>query len=162
MAVKTVLESFKGPVVVDADGINVLSGHIDILRGRTGPTIITPHAGEFHRICGKMPDNHIEAATEFANDANCIVVLKGHESVITDGKSCYINTTGNPGMATGGSGDVLAGIIVSLLGQGVAPFEAAACGAWLHGRAGDVCAQELGQYGMLPTDMLNVLPKLLK
>ncbi len=162
LTVKTVLESFKGPVVVDADGINVLSGHIDILRGRTGPTIITPHAGEFQRICGKMLDNRIEAAVEFANDVNCIVVLKGHESVITDGKSCYINTTGNPGMATGGSGDVLAGIIVSLLGQGVAPLEAAACGAWLHGRAGDVCAQELGQYGMLPTDMLNVLPKLLK
>lgn len=162
LAVKTVLENFTGPVVVDADGINVLSGHIDILRGRTGPTIITPHPGEFQRICGKFPENRVEAAAEFAADANCITVLKGHESVITDGRYCYINTTGNPGMATGGSGDVLAGIIVSLLGQKVAPLEAAACGAWLHGRAGDICARELGQYGMLPTDMLNVLPKLLK
>lgn len=74
----------------------------------------------------------------------------------------YINHTGNPGMAVGGSGDVLAGMIVSLLGQGIAPLEAAACGAWLHGAAGDICAQELGQYAMLPTDMLGVLPRLLK
>ena len=82
--------------------------------------------------------------------------------VITDGKRTYCNPTGNPGMAVGGSGDVLAGIIVSLLGQGIAPLEAAACGAWLHGAAGDLCAREIGQYGMLPTDMVTVLPRLLK
>ena len=85
------------------------------------------------------------------------MLLKGHRTVITDGKECYINETGNPGMATGGSGDVLAGIIVSLLGQGLDPLRAAACGAWLHGSAGDICAAEIGQYGMLPQDMLKVL-----
>ena len=90
------------------------------------------------------------------------MLLKGHDTVITDGKTCFINPTGNPGMAVGGSGDVLAGIIVSLLGQGIAPMEAAACGAWLHGAAGDICAAEIGQYGMLPTDMLQVLPRLMK
>ena len=74
----------------------------------------------------------------------------------------YVNMSGNPGMATGGSGDVLAGIITSLIGQEITPLEAAACGAWLHGAAGDICAAEIGQYGMLPTDMLNVLPRLMK
>ena len=97
-----------------------------------------------------------------ARETGCIVLLKGHNTLITDGTATYINSTGNPGMAVGGSGDVLAGIIVSLLGQGVAPLEAAACGAWLHGKAGDICAAEIGQYGMLPTDMLSVLPRLLK
>ena len=89
-------------------------------------------------------------------------ILKGHRTCITDGETCYLNQTGNPGMAVGGSGDVLAGIIVSLLGQRIAPLEAAAMGAWLHGAAGDLCAKELGQYGMLPTDMIDALPRLLK
>ena len=104
----------------------------------------------------------MDSAAAFARQWNCIVLLKGHETCITDGKTGYINRTGNPGMAVGGSGDVLAGIIVSLLGQGLAPLEAAACGAWLHGAAGDICDREIGQYGMLPTDMLRVLPRLLK
>ena len=90
------------------------------------------------------------------------MLLKGHETIITDGCLTYINRTGNPGMAVGGSGDVLAGIIVSLIGQGIPPLEAAACGAWLHGAAGDICAKEIGQYGMLPCDMLNILPRLMK
>ena len=97
-----------------------------------------------------------------ARNLGCIVLLKGHNTVITDGLTTYINPTGNPGMAVGGSGDVLSGMIVSLLGQGIAPLEAAACGAWLHGAAGDICVAEIGQYGMLPTDMVNVLPRLLK
>ena len=90
------------------------------------------------------------------------MVLKGHETLITDGNVCYCNHTGNPGMAVGGSGDVLAGMITSLIGQGIEPLQAAACAAYLHGAAGDTCARELGQYGMLPTDMLQVLPRLLK
>jgi len=161
IVVETVLENFSGPVVLDADGINVLKAHKDILRGRTSPTILTPHAGEFLRIGGILSANREEAAAGLAKDLGVIVVLKGPDTVITDGKICYVNPTGNPGMAVGGSGDVLAGIIVSLLGQGIAPLEAAAAGAWLHGAAGDICAQEIGQYGMLPTDMINVLPRLL-
>jgi NAD(P)H-hydrate epimerase len=97
-----------------------------------------------------------------AQDLHCIMLLKGHNTVITDGATTYINPTGNPGMAVGGSGDVLAGIITALLGQGIDPLRAAACGAWLHGAAGDICAEEIGQYGMLPTDMVHVLPRLLK
>lgn len=157
-----VLSVYPGPVVLDADGINLVGKHKDILRGRTSPTILTPHAGEFQRLTGRKPEDRLESAVEAAEDLGVILVLKGHETVITDGISAYLNPTGNPGMAVGGSGDVLAGMIVSLLGQGIPPLEAAACGAWLHGAAGDLCAKELGQYGMLPTDMVQVLPRLLK
>ena len=159
--VQAVLENAQCPVVLDADGINVMAAHKDILRGRTYPTVLTPHAGEFARLGGRTGDRQ-ETAEEMANDLGCTVLLKGHCTVITDGHTTYINPTGNPGMAVGGSGDVLSGIIVSLLGQGVKPLEAAACGAWLHGAAGDLCAAEIGQYGMLPTDLVNVLPRLLK
>lgn len=160
--VKAVMENTVCPVVLDADGINVLSAHKDILRGRKHPTVLTPHDGEFVRIGGVLTENRMEAAAALAKDINSIVLLKGHRTCISDGRTGYVNTTGNPGMAVGGSGDVLAGMIVSLLGQGLAPLEAAACGAWLHGAAGDLCAKELGQYAMLPTDMLNTLPRLLK
>lgn len=160
--VKAVLENAACPVIVDADGINVLSAHRDILRGRQYPTILTPHDGEFARIGGCLTADRMESAAALARDLDCIVLLKGHRTCISDGRTGYRNTTGNPGMAVGGSGDVLAGMIVSLLGQGIAHLEAAACGAWLHGAAGDLCAEELGQYAMLPTDMLNALPRLLK
>lgn len=160
--VRSVLEQAKCPVVLDADGINVLSAHKDILRGRQYPTILTPHEGEFLRFGGTIGQDRMASAAHFAREWNSIVLLKGHETCVTDGTLGYRNRTGNPGMAVGGSGDVLAGILVSLLGQGLAPLEAAACGAWLHGAAGDACAKELGQYGMLPTDMLQALPRLLK
>ena len=159
---RAVLENFPGPVVVDADGINLLSEHKDLLRGRTGTTILTPHDGEFSRFGGVITEDRVASAARIAEEFGCIVLLKGHRTVITDGKVCYRNNTGNPGMAVGGSGDVLAGMITSLLGQGLQPLEAAACGAWLHGAAGDLCAQELGQYGMLPSDMVEALPRLLK
>ena len=160
--VREVLNVFSGPVVLDADGINLLAGHIDILRGRTGQTILTPHEGEFMRVGGRLELGRKEAAMEFAAQTNTIVLLKGHNTVITDGNDCYLNSTGNPGMAVGGCGDVLAGMITALLGQKISPLEAAACGAWLHGAAGDICAEEIGQYSMLPTDMVQVLPRLLK
>lgn len=159
---ETVLRVYSGPVVLDADGINLLARHKDVLRERTGPVILTPHDGEFARIGGQLGQNRAQAAARAAKDLGCVILLKGHETVITDGDICYVNHTGNPGMAVGGCGDVLAGMIVSLLGQGLSPLEAAACAAWLHGRAGDFCAQEIGQQGMIPTDMLQVLPRLLK
>ncbi len=160
--VRAVLENACCPVAVDADGINVLSAHKDILRGRQRPTILTPHDGEFARFGGTIGEDRMAAAAHYAAQWNCIVLLKGHETCITDGKTGYVNHTGNPGMAVGGSGDVLAGVIAGLLGQGIAPLEAASCGAWLLGAAGDLCAREMGQYGMLPTDMLLRLPRLLK
>lgn len=160
--VRAVLDHAACPVVLDADGINTLSGHMDVLRGRPYPTILTPHDGEFIRAGGNLGDDRMASAAEFAAENGCILLLKGHRSCITDGNIGYLNRTGNPGMAVGGSGDVLAGMIAGLLGQGVEPLKAAACAAWLHGAAGDLCAAELGQYAMLPTDMLSVLPRLLK
>ena len=160
--VRAVLENAQCPVVVDADGINVLSAHRDLLRGRKSPTILTPHDGEFARLGGVIGEDRMSAAAALAEELGCVVLLKGHETCITDGTDGYLNPTGNPGMAVGGSGDVLAGVITALLGVGLPPLEAAACGAWLHGAAGDRCAAELGQYGMLPTDMLSALPRLMK
>lgn len=160
--VRAVLEKAECPVVVDADGINVLSAHRDLLRGRKSPTILTPHDGEFARLGGVIGEDRMAAAAALAEELGCVVLLKGHETCITDGTDGYLNPTGNPGMAVGGSGDVLAGVITALLGTGLPPLEAAACGAWLHGAAGDRCAAELGQYGMLPTDMLSALPRLMK
>ena len=162
LVTEAVLRSFEGPIVLDADGINVMKAHMDILRERHAPTILTPHSGEFARIGGTEYPDRLTGAREFALKYGCILVLKGHRTVITDGKQHYINPTGNPGMAVGGSGDVLAGILVSLLGQGIPALEAAACSAYLHGAAGDLCAEKLGQYGMLPSDMVEVLPRLLK
>ena len=159
---RAVLEKAECPVVVDADGINVLSAHRDLLRGRKSPTILTPHDGEFARLGGVIGEDRMAAAAALAEELGCTVLLKGHETCITDGTDGYLNPTGNPGMAVGGSGDVLAGVITALLGAGLPPLEAAACGAWLHGAAGDRCAAELGQYGMLPTDMLSALPRLMK
>ena len=160
--VKAVLEHFSGPVVVDADGINVLSTHRDLLRERVSPTIVTPHDVEFARVGGVITEDRASSAAAAARDLGAIVLLKGHRTVSSDGAEGYCNRTGNPGTAVGGSGDVLSGIIVSLLGQGLSPIVADACGAWLHGAAGDLCAKDLGQYGMLPSDMVEALPRLLK
>ena len=157
-----VLDRFNGPVIVDADGINLLSQHKGILRRRTAPTILTPHEGEFKRLDPEFHGNRVEAAATFAAEFGCIMVLKGHETLITDGNVCYCNHTGNPGMAVGGSGDVLAGIIAGLVAQGITPLSAAAAGVWLHGAAGDITAERLGQYAMLPSDLLEDLPRLLK
>lgn len=159
---EAVLRHAACPVVVDADGITLLSRHMDILRGRTAPTVLTPHDGEFARLFGPPGPDRMESAKKAAEESGSIVLLKGHRTCVTDGTRAFTNPTGNPGMAVGGSGDVLAGIITGLLGQGIAPLEAAALGAWLHGAAGDVCAQELGEYGMLPSDLLEALPRLLK
>ena len=161
-ALETVLREAKCPVVVDADGINLLGKHKALLRGRQYPTILTPHEMEFIRLGGDTSKDRTEAAMDLAGTLGCVLVRKGRGTLITDGTVSYRNLTGNPGMAVGGSGDVLAGIIAAFLGQGLAPMEAAACGCWFHGAAGDLCAGELGQYGMLPTDMLAVLPRLLK
>ncbi len=160
--VQAVLSCAPCPVVVDADGLNALAGHIDVVRGAAGPVVLTPHEGEFARLGGRPELGREEGAVQLARETGAIVVRKGRNTVITDGETLYRNATGNPGMAAGGSGDVLAGIITSLLGQRVAPLEAAAAGAWLHGAAGDLAAAERGEYGLTPGDMVEALPRLLK
>ena len=153
------------PLVLDADGLNVLAGHTQLLAARTAPTVITPHEGEFARLTGEnLPiADRTGAAREFARKHNCTVVLKGHRTVTAapDGR-VWINTSGNPGMAKGGSGDVLAGMILSLIGQGISAPESAAMAVWLHGRAGDFAAREYGEYAMTPTDLLGNLHLALK
>lgn len=160
--VRWALENVSCPLVLDADGITLAARHIDLLRGRACPTVLTPHPGEFSRLGFPDAGSTMENAIQAAQNLGCTIVLKGHRSCITDGCRSYINPTGNPGMAVGGSGDVLAGMITSLIGQGISPLMAAACGCYLHGAAGDVCAEKIGQYGMLPSDMLQALPGLMK
>lgn len=160
--VKAVLENATCPVVLDADGINVLDGHIDLLRGAACPVVLTPHEGEFLRLGGSLDAGRASGAVDLYRRTGATVLLKGHRTVICGDDGLYLNRCGNPGMATGGSGDVLAGIIASLLGQGLNPTQAAAAAAWLHGTAGDLCAREIGQYGMLPSDLIKRLPRLLK
>lgn len=157
--VKAVLQNAKCPVILDADGINVLCGHMDIVRDAACPVILTPHDGEFIRMGGDL-SSRFRGVKELSEDLGATILLKGHETLIC-GTVCYKNTTGNPGMATGGSGDALAGIILSLLGQGLSPIKATALGAWIHGRAGDLCEKAYGQMGMLPSDIVEMLPRLL-
>ena len=161
--VRWMLDFCHKPLVLDADGINALERHIDILRGTACPVILTPHDGEFLRLGGDpMAEDRVQQAREFADRTGSILLLKGHRTIVSDGHNTYISAVGNPGMATGGSGDVLSGVIVSLLGQGVMPLEAAACAAWLHGSAGDLAAAEIGEYGMTPEDLLTRIPRLLR
>ncbi len=151
------------PVILDADGINCLEGNIDVLGQAKGPVILTPHDGEFRRLGGDpAPARRYESAKELAKTWGVTVLLKGHRSLTVGADRVYLNPTGNPGMATGGSGDVLAGILLALLGQGLAPAEAAAAAAWLHGAVGDYCAELWGEYGMTPSDMIANLPIFLK
>lgn len=169
--VRSLLSDLAGPVVLDADGINALSGHIDILDRRTAPTVLTPHEGEFARLtgCALPVRDRVGAARDFARAHRCTLVLKGRGTVTAaaDGR-VWINGTGGPGMAKGGSGDVLAGMIAALWGQkhlntpGSDRAELAARAVWYHGAAGDRAAAELGEYAMLPTDLLSALPGVLR
>ena len=163
--VRHLLRELRQPVVLDADGINALEGHIDSLDQRKGLfTVLTPHDGEFARLGGDVSGgDRLHAARTFAVEHGCCLVLKGRCTITAfpDG-SAFLNTTGNPGMAKGGSGDVLAGMILSLLGQGLPARQAVPAAVWLHGAAGDRCAAELGEYGMTPSDMVEALPRLLR
>ncbi len=148
------------PLVVDADGLNALADDPDVLKEPGGPRILTPHPGEFARLVGKKLDteDRESAAVELAAKCGVVLVLKGHRTLITDGKRQAKNTTGNPGMATGGSGDVLTGLITALGCQGLDPFEAAQLGVHLHGLAGDFAASELGEVSMIASDLVQFLP----
>ncbi len=151
------------PLVLDADGINALAGHIDELKRRRGlVTVLTPHEGEFARI-GDLGAGREKAAAAFAAEHGVYTILKGHRTVIAapDGRLA-VNPTGNSGMAKGGSGDVLSGMAVSLLGQGMEPFAACCAAVYLHGLAGDLTAAEKTERAMTPTDLLEHIPQALQ
>ena len=156
------IEQLQSPLVLDADGINAAAAHRDVLTTRAGRlTVLTPHDGEFLRLTrgeGIGPDRE-QAAADFARQSGCVLVLKGHRTITAfpDGET-FVNTTGNPGMAKGGSGDLLAGMILSLLGQGIEPKRAVPAAVWLHGKAGDLAAARYGEYGMTPEDLLDHIP----
>jgi len=154
-------QTVKQPMVVDADALNALSKQREILPRAGGPRVLTPHPGEFARLTGrdKFPVEERESlAREFANKNGVVLLLKGHHTVITDGTQLALNTTGNPGMATGGTGDVLTGIITALLCQQLSPYDAARLGCHVHGLAGDLAADELGQISLIASDLVKYLP----
>lgn len=157
------LLTIEKPMVLDADGLNALSGREELLQKRAAPTILTPHEGEFLRLGGDLSAGREAAAAAFSEKYGVYLVLKGHRTVVAapDGRLA-VNGTGNSGMAKGGSGDVLAGMILSLLGQGCGAFEACCAGVWLHGRAGDLAAADKGERGMTPTDLLEQIPYAMK
>ena len=157
-------------LVIDADGLNVLSqcgGAGGWLGKKKADVILTPHPGEMKRLWPSvfrepMPEDRQDCAAAFAKKTKCVVVLKGAGTVVTDGEQIYINTTGNPGMATAGAGDVLTGVIAALCGQGLSPFDAAVLSVYLHGRAGDMAASTIGQVSLIATDLIEHLKKAFK
>ncbi len=161
--VDAVLENAQCPIILDADGINVLEGHIDRLDRAAVPVVLTPHEGEFRRLGGDLSRGRLAGAKALAEKTGAVVVLKGYRTITAspDGQ-VYINSSGNPGMATGGSGDVLSGILACLLGQGMEPAKAAAAAVYLHGKAGDAAAERLGRRSMLPSDMIDALSAILR
>jgi NAD(P)H-hydrate epimerase len=159
--VAALLDRTTTPLVLDADGLNALSAVLPHLRGSGRPVVLTPHPGEFARLLG-CDIAHVQAdrmglAARFAAEHGCIVVLKGHGTVVTDGRRAFVNPTGNPGMATGGTGDVLGGLLGALLAQGLPAFEAAQLAVYLHGLAGDLAARR-GEVSLIASDLLDTLP----
>ncbi len=167
--VRYVLKNYEKTLVLDADGINILSRDIDIIKDTKATVIITPHSGEIARLTG-MTSEEVEADREIvcadtSRELNVVTVLKGAQTVIASPHAkgtIYVNHSGNPGMATAGSGDVLAGITAALAAVIKEPHRAAACAVYIHGLAGDLAAEELSMTGMTACDMIDRLPKVFK
>ncbi len=157
--IRAALVSFAGPAVVDADALIAVAGHLDVLRNRKGPTVLTPHDGEFEALTGcRPPPDRIDGVRRLASDSGSVVLLKGPATVVAGpGGDVLVSTTGDQRLATAGSGDVLSGLVGALLAQGVPPLEAAGGGAWVHGRAAEACPRR----GMVASDLPEVLPEVL-
>lgn len=148
------------PLVLDADALTVCAGNLALLRACHAPLLLTPHGGEFQRLGGDVADGRLAGALRFtALVPNAILILKGYGSLICHGEDVCVNPTGGPAMAKGGAGDVLCGILAALLAQGFDAELAARCAVWLHGRAGDLAAGELGEYCLAPSDLIRFLPR---
>lgn len=160
------VQNVKTKIVLDADGLNAISANIDVLKGRKGEIVLTPHEGEMSLLCGKtlqeIKNDRENTAFDFAKRYGVTVVLKGRNTIITDGERVFVNPTGNAGMATGGSGDVLSGVIGSLMGQRMSAFDGAVLGAYIHGRAGDLAKKDKGEMGLIASDIAENLPYAIK
>ncbi|MDD5064847.1 MAG: NAD(P)H-hydrate dehydratase [Phycisphaerae bacterium] len=161
---ETLLEQKQLRLLIDADGLNNLSGIKDWPDKLKADLILTPHPGEMKRLWSglfreTLPSDRQDQASKFAKHTKTIVVLKGAGTVVTDGKKVYINKTGNPGMATAGAGDCLTGVITALVGQSLGNFDAAVLGVYIHGLAGDIAAEKYGQISLIATDIIDSLPK---
>lgn len=161
MITDQVIKTSEVPVIIDADGINAVAPFIDIVRDKKAPVIMTPHPGEMARLIGESIDyvqsHRAEVAKAFALENDVILVLKGANTIVTDGAELCFNTNGNPGMAMGGTGDMLSGMIGAFIAQGMEPFDAARAAVFIHGYTGDICASELSQSGMTVDDMISLL-----
>lgn len=164
--VRCVLESTKVPTVIDADGLNITARDAELKAMIPHGSILTPHPMEMSRLTGLPVGTLLEDipghCERFARERGVICLLKDHNTAVSDGERTVINRTGNSGIATGGSGDVLAGIVGSLLAQGASPFDSAALGAFIHGAAGDIAARELSEYSVMASDLIDALPKVLR
>ncbi len=165
--IRKVLQMTELPLVIDADGLNALKGHLKVLEACRGRAVLTPHPGEFVRVFGgKLDDSDAlrkKRALDIAQKYGVVIVLKGHRTIIAAPEGDrHINTTGNPGMATAGSGDVLTGVITALVGQGLSYFEAACLAVHVHGLAGDRAAQKMGPTSLIAGDLLRFLPEAFK
>jgi NAD(P)H-hydrate epimerase len=161
--VRRILSDCRVPLVLDADGLNAMAGHAELIDRARCPVLLTPHPGELARLIGRDPSDiqsdRLAAARETVNRTGAILALKGAGTLVTAReRSAFINLTGNPGMATGGCGDVLAGLMTGLVGQGIEPFEACKAAVFLHGRAGDMAAWRVSQIGMTASDLVNDIP----
>lgn len=159
-AVCRIVSDFTLPLVVDADGLNALAGRTDVLKAAGGPRLLTPHPGEMARLLGhadaeQVQADRVGAAVSLAREHGAVVALKGAGTVVTDGERVYVNPSGNPGMATGGTGDILTGMACGLLCQGLGPFEALQLAVFVHGLAGDLAARAKGELSMTAEDVLD-------
>lgn len=157
----TLLRELTCPVVVDADAINAVSQSLEALHDGVAPRVVTPHPGEFQRLMGNSfhsRDEMEDAAHVFAREHEIVIVLKGHRTFVTDGEQAYRNQTGNPGMATAGAGDVLTGVLSGLIAQGMSTWDAAVLSVYLHGLAGDLAVEELGEASLIASDLIDYLP----
>ena len=163
--VEQILKNSKKPIILDADGINCINQGIDILKDVKVPVVLTPHPGEMARLISKtipyVQQNRISVAKQFAMQNKVIVVLKGANTLVTDGKEVFVNLNGNPGMAKAGCGDMLTGMIGSFVAQGIEPFDAAKCAVFIHGKCGDLTASQVSKRGMIVLDMVDRLGALM-
>ena len=161
--VRGLVETIEHPLVIDADGLFHLEVSRDALASRAYPTVLTPHPGEMAHILdceiAAVEKEREKTCVDFARRHGVVCVLKGAGTVVSDGERCSVNTTGNPGMATGGTGDVLTGVIAALIGEGLTPFDAAVLGVYLHGLAGDLAVEAYGIHSLIATDVLYFLPQ---